>query len=231
VGVPLALVNDSSPLALSWGFMARPDDSVSKFMDQITAIWSAPRPFILALVSLAALIVGGSYWLFDWRYSGIIGHLESRIKLTEAQRDDYKTKLGGATPDEAKAKLEALQRIVYTAIGSKWEPLTKDEIERLGSTLETIPAKFLNILYENQLGKDFAQTLLEAFKKAKWREVYLSQTGGLGVGLAVSRGTGTALKIKEALEASTKLHPALQYPEEDESGGLFVIVGINPAAQ
>lgn len=210
--------------------MGQPDDRASEFMDQVAVIWSAPRPFILALASIAAVIVGGSYWLFDWRYSGIIGNLESRIKLTESQRDDYKNKLGGATPDEAKTKIETLQGIVHLAVGSKWEPLTKDEIDRLGSKLSAISPKFLNILYENQLGKDLGQSILDAFKKANWPQVYLSQAGGIGVGIAVSRGSGTALKIKEAIDVSTRLRAVLQLPDEpEESGIFFVMVGINPA--
>ncbi|MEJ0076692.1 MAG: hypothetical protein WDO17_14810 [Alphaproteobacteria bacterium] len=86
--------------------MGNPDDPASKFMDQVAVIWSAPRPFLVALATIAGVIVGGSYWLFDWRYSGVIGNLESRIKLTETQRDDLRDKLKGA---EAKAKIDALE--------------------------------------------------------------------------------------------------------------------------
>jgi hypothetical protein len=205
--------------------MGQPDDFVSKFLDQVAVIWSAPRPFFLALA-----VLGGAIWLaLIWRYEGVIANRDSEIKLVTAQRDDYQAKLGGATPDQAKAKIEALERTVHLVVGSKWEPLTKDETELLASNLSKIPPKFLNVFYENELGKDLAQTIMEAFRRAKWPEVFLNHGAGLGDGFAVGSGGGTALKIKSAIDSSTKLRPSLQFPNDtdDTYSSFFIMIGTN----
>jgi len=200
-----------------------------KLLQEIRDGWPSVRA--AKWIVWAALVLGatlGASGATIW-WSGTVSALRERQTLAEAQRDDYKSKLGGATPDQAKAKVEALERTINLVVGSKWEPLTKDEIERFASKLREIPPKFTNILYENQLGKDLAQTLLEAFKRAGWPEVWASHGMGHGLGLNVGYGSGTALKIKNAVEASTKLRPTLQAPDEQETEGsiFFVGIGIN----
>jgi hypothetical protein len=46
----------------------------------------------------------------DWRYGGVIANRDSTISLVASQRDDYKPKLGGASPDQAKARIDALEK-------------------------------------------------------------------------------------------------------------------------
>lgn len=176
----------------------------------------------------AALILGillGSGGATIW-WSGTVSALRERQKLAEDQRDDYKNKFGGATPDQAKAKVEALERTLNLVAGSQWEPLTKIEVERLAASLSKISPKFVNILYENQLGKDLGISIHEAFTLAKWPEVFLSQGAGLGIGLAVGRGSGTALNIKKAIEATTRLRPELRLPNEPDDIVYELFIGI-----
>jgi len=76
-----------------------------KILTQVSAVMAAPIPFFVALLVVPALI----WWLMNWRYSAVISHRDSEITLLNGQRDDYKEKLGGASPDQAKAQIDALE--------------------------------------------------------------------------------------------------------------------------
>ena len=65
---------------------------------------------------IIVLIFGAVWWLMDWRYGGVISNRDgtvaskdAEIALLKGQRDDYKEKLSGATPDQAKARIDALE--------------------------------------------------------------------------------------------------------------------------
>ncbi len=60
-------------------------------------------------VVILALMFVAVWWFMDWRYGGIIANRDSEISLLKGQRDDYKDKLSGATPDQAKAKIDSLE--------------------------------------------------------------------------------------------------------------------------
>src|SRR5713226_8615668 len=72
-----------------------------------------------APASAIAIILGvfSVVWIaMDWRYAGIIANRdgiiasrEATINLIAIQRDDYRDKLGGASPDQAKSRMDALE--------------------------------------------------------------------------------------------------------------------------
>jgi hypothetical protein len=84
------------------------DSIIKSILGEFRTIANAPTSFVTALVAGFVLI-----WLgLDWRYAGIISNKDSEITLIKSQRDDYHDKLGGASPDQAKAKLDALEKKV-----------------------------------------------------------------------------------------------------------------------
>jgi len=88
-------------------------ESIIKYVvGEMRVIATAPATFAIALLVLTA----AAWWLMDWKYSsviaqrdGIIANKESEIVLYKGQRDDYKDKLSGATPDQAKARIDSLE--------------------------------------------------------------------------------------------------------------------------
>jgi hypothetical protein len=65
---------------------------------------------------IVVLIIGTVWWIMNWRYGDLIAGKESQIaskegqiQLQDRQIADYKSKLDGASPDQAKAKIEALE--------------------------------------------------------------------------------------------------------------------------
>lgn len=200
-------------------------DWLQKILDQWAAVMAAPIPFVTATIAVAI----GAWFVLGEIYSTRLANKDAEITLLTRQRDDYRDKVGFLTPDEVKTKIDTLERTVQIVAGSKWEPLSSSEIDRLAANLSAIDPKFLNILYENYLGQDLAQSIFEAFKKAKWPDAFVSQGLGYGPGLKVGSGTGIALKIKNAIESATKLQPTLLYPNEEDRPGLnyFLSVGVN----
>jgi hypothetical protein len=87
-----------------------------QWMQDLTAGWPMIRANIPTFIIIAVLIFGAIWWLMDWRYGGIItsrdgiiANKDSEITLMRGQRDDYKEKLSGATPEQAKARIDALE--------------------------------------------------------------------------------------------------------------------------
>lgn len=88
-------------------------DLFGRIAQEWPVIAAAPVTFVGA-VSAAALII----WLaLKWSYqsvldgkNGEIASKASEIALLQRQRDDYRDKLSGASPDEAKAKIDDLER-------------------------------------------------------------------------------------------------------------------------
>ncbi|UYW33604.1 hypothetical protein [Methylorubrum extorquens] len=75
---------------------------------QLDAIRQAPLPFLAAIIVVFLAAWKGARHLYDNQ----IKALEARLKLKEDEAGDYKRKLEGASPDEAKERLEALQHRV-----------------------------------------------------------------------------------------------------------------------
>jgi hypothetical protein len=192
--------------------------------EQWAAVASAPLPFLIALFVCA----GGIWWALDFSYSAALRSKNAQIELKDAQIADYKDKLGGATPAQAKAEMDALKEKVHRTVGDKWPPLTSDQLKALSATLADLPKRRVQIMYSNYLGIDLARSIDEAFKTAGWTDINFSEGGGLGYGISTGRGKGMAVTIKDAIAQSTSLKPTVIGPDEDDIPSLvFVAVGIN----
>jgi hypothetical protein len=194
-----------------------------KLLEQWAVVTAAPIPFAIAVV-----IAGGLIWLVvGWSYSSVISGKNAQIELQDRQLADYRDKLKGATPEEAKAKIDALEEKVRNTIGDRWEVLTKDESAKLVELVAPLPKRRIQIMYVNYLGKDLARSFADVFEKAGWPGVVFSEGGGLGEGVGTGRGNGIALTLKTAIETATKLKVESFGPTEPDFPGIvFVAVGI-----
>lgn len=71
-------------------------------------VLSAPVSFATA----ATIIIAGTWAVTNYFYQHKIEDLESRLKLKDDQIIDYKDKLNGATPIEAKSRIDTLENQV-----------------------------------------------------------------------------------------------------------------------
>jgi hypothetical protein len=92
----------------------------------------APLVFAAAVL----ILVGLAWMAMDWRYSGVIANRDSEISSLRTQRDEYKEKLAGATPEQAAQRIAGLEgRLkelkdtidgLKDAISKLTKPLSKD---------------------------------------------------------------------------------------------------------
>ena len=177
---------------------------------------------------ILVLMVGAVWAAFNWSYGGVLASKNGQIELQDRQLADYKQKLDGATPEQARAKIEALEHTINLTIGRRWEPLTKTEIATLAANLTAVQKIRVQIMYENALGKDLAQSFYDAFKQAGWDGATLGPGSGLGYGVTTGQGSISAVALKDAIEKSSKLKVEAQRTDQTEWPGLiFLAVGIN----
>ena len=190
---------------------------------QLHVIQDALPSFLIAVVGASAIV----WYVLTWRYDGIIANRDSEISSLRTERDAYKTKSGGASPDEVKAKLGDLAEMSRYTVGAKWQPLNSDEITELAKQFAKIPPKRIQVMYSNYRGKDLAQTFVDALRQAGWTDILFSEGGGLGAGVSTGRGNGAAIALKDAAERATKLKIVSIGPTEPDISVCFIAVGIN----
>ena len=178
-----------------------------------------PIPFAVAFVGIAAAIL----LAVGWSCRGVLR------KRADRRRSDHRDRPGRATAEEENT--DALDRMVALTIGARWTPLNEAEIAALSTRLADIPKIRVQIMYENALGKELAQSFYEAFKLAEWGGAALGIGSGLGHGVTIGQGSGTAtIALKSAIEATTQLKVAIVRPDQPQwPGVVFLAVGVNPS--
>ncbi len=144
-----------------------------------------------APASAIAIILGvfSVVWIaMDWRYAGIIANRdgiiasrEAAINLIATQRDDYKDKLGGASPEQAKSRMDALEKANATlsarlsVISKRLKPvypLEDEEKDRLIQLLSEVPknSRFHVDIFWPQLNGNpgNAYVIAKLFSSAQW---------------------------------------------------------------
>lgn len=179
---------------------------------------SAPIPYIVALA-----IVAGIIWaIVNWSYSAVLASKDAEIQLLERQRDDYKDKLGGATPDEAKARIDRLEAQVKAISPRR---LSDDQKTRLASALRRLPG---NIEIAQDMAapdaRPFAGDLIVAFQSAGWQ---VQTPAVLGPGNPPPHGIGLIVSDPSSLTA----HQALIVEGLNAAGVQFDLQRGPPALQ
>jgi hypothetical protein len=188
-------------------------DWIAKLLQEWPLVAAAPIPFALAFIGIAAVISLAVGWAYRKRADRrLLGHGD---------------RPGGATA-EGKNR-DGLERMVALTIGSRWAPLNETEIAALSARLADIPKIRVQIMYENALGKDLAQSFYEAFKLAEWGGAALGIGSGLGNGVTIGQGSGTAtIGLKSAIEATSQLKVVIVRPDQPQwPGVVFLAVGVN----
>ena len=124
-------------------------DLFGRIAQEWPVIAAAPVTFV-GVVSAAALII----WLaLKWSYksvldgkNGEIASKASEIALLQRQRDDYKDKLSGASPDEAKAKIDDLERRLVLLEPRRLATEQRDAIQCRWRTMWRVPTAMLTPL-------------------------------------------------------------------------------------
>ena len=72
----------------------------------------ASVPVVLAFLVAVAVAVAAIWGAVQWSYGALLASKDARIAFLERRVNDYREHLSGATPDEAKQRIEALENEV-----------------------------------------------------------------------------------------------------------------------
>jgi len=75
-------------------------------MEGLIAGWPMIAANVPTFVVIVALIAGSLWAAFNWSYGRVIATKDGQIELQDRQLADYRKQLEGATPDQARAKIE-----------------------------------------------------------------------------------------------------------------------------
>ena len=167
------------------------DDVKRDLLDQWQVIVGAPAIFIMALIVASILV-----WLaMRWAYETSTKHRQTLIALKDAQLADYQQKLGGASPDEAKARIEKLESQVAALLPRE---LSLAQIDKIATTAAAPKpnSTIISIIFDVACrdGQSYAAQFVRAFGIAGWRVAEGQMMApahkprsGLGISVADSR--------------------------------------------
>jgi hypothetical protein len=169
------------------------DTLISHMGDEWRLVTHGPVLFIVSVLIVGSL----AYGIARGQYEARMATLKERLDFKDDQVKEYKDKLSGATPDEAKARFDALERRV-TQIGGR--RLTRDQRDRLmHSVIGAGAGAFISIAYAMSQGDcgayatDFART----FSDAGWD---VENVATMGLESESFRGTSVVVTNATALQ-------------------------------
>lgn len=196
-------------------------DRWDKFLEQLAVIRKAPLPH------LAALVVGlGLIWVVvNWGYSVTISSLESRLKLAQDERDNYRNKLQGASPEQAAQRIDALEKRVNALQPKPARRLNDDERKKLKAAIEPIAAELAGLpIFMEGTGEAvrYATDFVEVLRDAKVNTMPLShgvaltdEQRGIMVGIRnPAAPSDRAKKFISALQSAGLVVNTTEWPAE-----------------
>ncbi|UYO46993.1 hypothetical protein KQX64_12945 [Rhodopseudomonas palustris] len=155
---------------------------------QLNAFLASPAIYIGGAIGLIGVTSTIVYFVVAGQLNGQIAVLKERLSLAEAQRDDYKTKLSGASPDEARARLDKLEALLASVLPRK---LTPDQLATMSKIIGPIVGSVrINNDASSSDGAAFANAFRTFFAGQGWHV----QAGiVMGPGLVSKSGVGISL--------------------------------------
>jgi hypothetical protein len=153
----------------------------------------------LSVFGAAVLFLGAIIWAaLRWRYSAIIGHRNHIIAL-------YKARLNGATPDQAKAKMDSLEGQVVSLKNREWPKPTPAAVTDFESILASQGSHVVSVLPQDRDSVFLARDLVDAFKRIGWKARRDTSIYDVPDGLSVWPEDDVARAICNALMATGAL--------------------------
>lgn len=154
-------------------------------------IAQAPVTFAAGVLVAAAMM----YAAARWRYAGTIASLEERLKLRDDRVAEYERKLQGATPDQAKATIEELERKI-NALGPR--RIGPEQRQKMTATISSLRGSRVAIAADGASSDapNIARALGSAFANAGWA---VQSSMVLALGNPPPSGVGIAVKNPNSL--------------------------------
>jgi hypothetical protein len=196
------------------------DQLIKYVLDQVRVIGDAPVVF-----GAAVLVIAAAIWsILSWRYSGIIKNRERTIAL-------YKNRLDGASPDEAKAKIDSLEGQIWTLKDRVWPKLPPAAVADLENSLKTRePPKEISIVPQDIDSVFLARDLVDAFTRIGWAAKQDNSTNGIPDGLSVWPDSELGRAVRDALDKATGAQVTVREDKyARENGSIAIGIGYKMA--
>ena len=185
---------------------------VQYVLGEVRLIAEAPLVFGAAVLFLGAII----WAALRWRYAGIIEHRNRIIAL-------YKARLNGATPDQAKAKIDSLEGQVVSLKNREWPKLTPAAVTDFERVLASQESHVVSILPTDRDSIFFARDLVDAFKRIGWKAKRDTSVNDVPDGLTVWPEDDVARAICNALTMATGALVAVREDQHLKDQGTYAI--------
>jgi hypothetical protein len=180
--------------------------------DDVRLIAEAPLVFGAAVLFLGAII-----WVaLRWRYSGIIERSSRLIAL-------YKERLDGATPDQAKAKMDSLEGQVVSLKNREWSKLHPAAVADFERVLASQGPHVVSVLPQDRDSSFLARDLVDAFKRIGWKAMRDTSSSDIPDGLSVWPEDDVARAICNALTMATGAVVMLREDQRLKDQGTYAI--------
>ena len=191
---------------------------VQYVLDEARLIAEVPLVF-----GAAVLFLGAIMWAaLRWRYSATIEHRNRIIAL-------YKARLDGATPDQAKAKMDSLEGQVLSLKNREWPKLTPAAVTDFERVLASQGSHVVSVLPQDRDLVFLARDLVDAFKRIGWKAKRDTSMNDIPDGLTVWPEDDVARAICNALTMATGALVALRDDQHLKDQGTYAIgVGYRP---
>jgi len=191
---------------------------VQYVLGEIRLIAEAPLVFGAAVLFLGIVI----WAALRWRYSSIIEHRNRIIAL-------YKARLNGATPDQAKAKIDSLEGQVVSLKNREWPKLTSAAVTDFESILAPQASHVVSVLLQDRDSVFLARDLVDAFKRIGWKAKRDTSMNEVPDGLSVWPDDDVARAICNALMMATGALVTLRKDQQLRDQGTYAVgIGYKP---
>jgi hypothetical protein len=116
--------------------------------NQIVAEWRVIRDAPLTILAAFVFISLGAWRVVSWADGTTISGKDATIESLKTQIDSYKDKLGGASPDEAKARIDLLEKRLVSI-----EPrhLSEQQISDFTQVINSMPVGRYNLSIQSDM--------------------------------------------------------------------------------
>jgi hypothetical protein len=194
------------------------EELVQRVLAEVRLIAEAPLIFAAAVLLLGALI----WAALKWRYAHSLEQRNHLIAL-------YKARLNGATPDQAKARIDSLEGQVVSLKSREWTKLHPAAVTEFENSLAPQGSHAVSVLPQDRDSAFLARDLVDAFKRIGWKAKRDASKNEVPDGLSVWPDDDVARAICNALMMATGAVVTVREDQHLKDQGAYAIgIGNKP---
>jgi hypothetical protein len=185
---------------------------VQSVVDQARLVAQAPVAFAVGVLLLGAII----WATLRRRYAKMIEHRNDIIAL-------YKARLNGASPDQARARMESLEGQVVSLKNREWPKLAPAAVADFENILASQGSHVVSVVPQDRDSVFLARDLVDAFNRIGWKATRDTNMIEVPDGLSVWPEDDVARAICNALTMATGALVTLRKDQHLKEQGAYAI--------